>query len=303
MKILISGATGFVGKHLLDSLITKSYNCAVLVRNPEKAHTLYNGNVKTIEYRKDCFDYVKDIRDFNPEIVIHLAGYLTSADDGEAVKKLLEANIEVTTNICSALEKTQARLFVNTGSFSEYYYGDGNLEPAYFYSATKTASRHLIEYFCKKNDWHAVHVIPYTIYGPGGTGKKVIDYLVEATIFGKYAAMTNGEQVLDFIYIDDIVDFYCMLIEKQGLINAHVSEYHIGTGIGTSIRELAEIIEEVSGKKANVDWGKRVYRLRDIFHSIAPIARPKQDFGWEPKVTLREGVKMLIDYLSQDQHG
>ncbi len=302
MKILVSGATGFVGKHLLIRLIKKGYDCAVLVRNPEKAHTLYNCNVKTIEYRKDCFGYVKDIRDFNPEVVIHLAGYLTSADDRETIRKLLEANIEFTTNICSALEKTQAHLFVNTGSFSEYYYGDGNLEPAYFYSATKTAARHLIEYFSKKNDWHVIHVIPYTIYGPGGAGKKVIDYLVESTIFGKYVAMTNGEQVLDFIYIDDIVDFYCMLIEKQDLINAHISEYHIGTGRGTSIRELAETIEEVSGKKANVGWGKRVYRPRDIFHSIAPIARAKQNLGWEPKITLREGVKILIDSLSQDQH-
>ena len=107
----------------------------------------------------------------------HLAGYLTSADDREAVKKLLEANIEFTTYFCSALEKTQAHLFINTGSFSEYYYGDGNLEPAYFYSATKTAARHLIEYFGKKNNYRVVHTIPYTIYGPGGKGKKVIDYL------------------------------------------------------------------------------------------------------------------------------
>jgi nucleoside-diphosphate-sugar epimerase len=303
MKILITGATGFVGRHLVPELLEKGHTCALLGRNMDRLASSYGRNVTLMEYRADSFEYVKAVRDFGPQAAIHLAGYLTSGDDRESVEKLLDANITFSSRLCGALEQTDISLIINTGSFSEYRHGDGSLDPAYFYSATKTAARHLVEYFGGKNGWRVVHVIPYSIYGPGGTGKKVMDYLIDATLFEKHADMTDGKQVLDFIYIDDLVEFYCMLLENRHAIESDVSEYHIGTGKGTSIRELAEIIQNVSGKTANVAWGKRSYRPRDVFHAIAPIGNATKDFGWSPKVDLKEGVKRVMESLDRDQHG
>ncbi|BBO66726.1 CDP-abequose synthase [Desulfosarcina alkanivorans] len=303
MKILITGATGFVGKHLIPELLKKGYECALLGRKMGRLVSSYGLNATLIEYEPQSFAYVKDVRDFNPRAAIHLAGYLTSNDDRETVEGLLEANIAFSARLCGALEQTDVGLIINTGSFSEYSHGDGSLEPAYFYSATKTAARHLVEYFGGKNGWRVVHVVPYTIYGPGGTGKKVMDYLIDSTLSEKPVDMTDGEQILDFIYIDDLVDFYCKLLENRHVIRPGVSEYHIGTGKGTRIRKLAEIIQNVSGKKANVSWGKRAYRPRDIFHAVAPIESAVKDIGWFPRVDLKEGVERLIDSLGRDQNG
>lgn len=297
MKILITGATGFIGKHLMSRLIEQNYENAILVRNFEKARKLFEDKVDIIEYCIDNFEYIDKICQFNPEIVIHLATYYTIADDINEIQKLLEANIEFTTILCSALEGSKVNFFINTGSFFEYYNGDGKINPAYLYSSMKVASRYIIEYFGNKHNYKVLHVIPYSVYGENGTVKKIFDYIIDATISGEYIEMTEGKQVLDFIHVDDVVDFYCTLIEKQNLIHAPISEYHLGTGRGTSIRELANIVETIVGKKANIGWGKRPYRTRDIMHAVAPVSRLKQDFGWEANISVSEGMRRFIDSI------
>lgn len=297
MKILITGATGFIGKHLMSRLIEQNYENAILVRNFEKARKLFKDKVDIIEYGMDSFEYIDKICQFNPEIVIHLATYYTIADDINEIQKLLEANIEFTTILCSALEGSKVNFFINTGSFFEYYNGDGKINPAYLYSSMKVASRYIIEYFGNKHNYKVLHVIPYSVYGENGTVKKIFDYIIDATISGEYIEMTEGKQVLDFIHVDDVVDFYCTLIEKQNLIHAPISEYHLGTGRGTSIRELANIVETIVGKKANIGWGKRPYRTRDIMHAVAPVSRLKQDFGWEANISVSEGMRRFIDSI------
>jgi nucleoside-diphosphate-sugar epimerase len=297
MKILITGTTGFIGKHLMSRLIEQKYENAILVRNFEKAQKLFKDKVYIIEYDMDSFEYIDKICHFNPEIIIHLATYYTVADDINEIQKLLEANIGFTTHLCSALEGSKIKLFINTGSFFEYYDGDGKINPAYLYSSMKVASRYIIEYFGNKHNYNVLHVIPYSVYGKNGTVKKIFDYIIDATISGEYIEMTEGKQILDFIHVDDVVDFYCTLIEKQNLIHAPISEYHLGTGRGTSIRELANIVETIVGRKANIGWGKRPYRTRDIMHAVAPVSRLKQDFGWEANISVSEGMRRFVDSI------
>jgi len=297
MKILVTGATGFVGKHLVSRLINENYQCAVLVRDVEKAYSFFGDKVHIIKYDKDAFDYVDKIHSFNPEIVIHLASHYTAADDIKELQKLLEANVVFTSYLCSALERNKIQLFINTGSFAEYFDGNAIINPAYLYAATKTSVRYLIEYFGKKHNYSIIHVIPYSIYGEGGTGKKVIDYIIESLFSDSPIEMTEGKQILDFIHVEDVVDFYCTLIKKRNLISKPVSEYHLGTGIGTSIRDLSAIIENICGRKANIAWGKRQYRHCDVMHAVAPVAFIKKEFDWEAKVSIPQGIKRLIDFL------
>lgn len=301
MRILITGATGFVGKHLMPRLIKQHYENAILVRDVEKAQNLFDDKVDIIQYDKNNFEHIDKICQFNPEVVIHLATYYTIADDIKEIQKLLEANIEFATHLCSALEKCNINIFVNTGSFYEYYDGDGKIKPAYLYSSMKVAARHIIEYFGNKHKYKVLHIVPYSVYGENGTVKKIFDYIVDATISGEYIEMTQGRQVLDFIHVEDVADFYCTLIEKENLIHSPISEYHLGTGRGTSIRELANIVETILGKKADIGWGKRPYRSRDIMHAVAPVSRLKQDFDWEAKISVSEGMRRLVNSGIKDK--
>ncbi len=88
----------------------------------------------------------------------------------------------------------------------------------------------------------------------------------------KLFAMTLGEQILDFVHVDDVAACLAYFVDNIELVVAKgVQEYHLGTGQGHSIRELASIIEKKYGKKANISWGARPYRPRDVMHAVAPI--------------------------------
>lgn len=150
--------------------------------------------------------------------------------------------------ILDAVKTNELKLFVNTGTFAEYFKGDGELLPAYFYAATKTASRAIVDYYANAYNFKQTTVVPYTIYGGVDTQKKIIDLIFDSTNSKEPLQLSPGEQVLDFIHIDDVVNFYLSLIDNINIL-PNTSEFKLGTGIGTNLKELAKIVEEVSGEK------------------------------------------------------
>jgi len=290
MKILITGATGFVGRNFIEKI--KGHEVGLVVLDKKEAEEFYADKFVLIESKSK--DFKEKVKKFNPELVIHLASYLTSAHDSETVKKLLSANIEFGTMLLDALLETDIKCFVNTGSFAEYLNGPGKLDPAYLYTATKIAFRQILDFYRKLKGFKVVQVVPYTIYGLKDTRKKVMDYIIDSLDAKAPVEMTKGEQIVDFVYITDVDDFYLAVIVNINKIKGDYQEYHLGTGKGTSIQEVAKTIEEISGKKANIKWGALPYRERDVMKATAPTEKA-EELGWKAKVTLRQGLKMMME--------
>jgi len=291
MKILITGATGFVGRNFVDKIIGHTIGLVVLEK--KEARDFYGKNFILIESKSDKFK--EEVRKFNPELVIHLASYLTSKQDTETLKKLLDANIVFGSMLLDALMETDVKYFVNTGSFAEYIGGPEKLYPAYLYAATKIAFRQILNFYRKLKGFKVVQVVPYTIYGLNDTRKKVMDYIMDALDVKEPIEMTKGEQVLDFIYITDVADFYLALIENIKSLKEDYHEYHLGTGKGTKIKLVAEMVEVISGKKANIKWGALHYRKMDVMKAVALSEKAEKELGWKAKVTIKDDLKMMIE--------
>ncbi|SDP87446.1 Nucleoside-diphosphate-sugar epimerase [Eubacterium maltosivorans] len=286
MKILITGATGYVGKQLLKKLL-KNDNLGIvaLVRDIKKAKE----SLKTSKIQYICSkdqQWKNQVQQFNPEIVIHLAAYLTSNDDESSIEKLINANITFGSQLLEALKKCDLKLFVNTGTFAEYDQ-DYSLSPSYYYAATKTAFRSVLKYYQKLNSFKILHAIPYTIYGREHEGKKVMDYLFEAQ--NKEIKMTLGEQKLDFIHVDDVIRFYDLVIKHYNEITENEEVMFLGTGNGTTIREVANIIEELCHRKLHIIWGGLQYRPSDVMYAVAPIEKNHLSF-WRANISLKQGI-------------
>lgn len=289
MNILITGSTGTVGKAFVLNLqkSKKNYLC-LLVRDVEKAKNFF-GNKSNIEYISVL--EISRIREKSFDMVFHLAAYITSNDDEESMAKLIETNIGFASQLLFNLQYCNGiKLFVNFGTFAEYRFGTSEINNAYLYSATKSAFKEILKYYADKTGYSYINIIPYTIYGGKDSSKKVIDYLKESLNSIESVQMTNGEQVLDFIHLDDVVDFLCYLIPNVNkVISKKYKEYFLGTGKGTSIRELASMLEKKYKQKCNVDWGARSYRPRDVMHAVAPIGH-LLDIGWKPKILLENSI-------------
>jgi CDP-paratose synthetase len=286
MRILITGATGFIGTNLLPYLI--KYNVKIVVR---KYSDKINRDIQIlIDENLDEFRCALEL--FAPEIVIHLAANMFKGDDVSSIREIINSNIVFTSILLEVLKGVDVKFFINTGTFAEYYLNDGRLNPAYFYAASKSATRHIIKYFKNMIGFKAITVIPYTVYGGQSKEKKVIDYIISSLDSIIPIEMTKGEQVLDFIHIDDITDFYLYCIDNYEEL-ADEAEYHLGTGIGTSIRDLAKLIENKTNRTANILWGKRPYRDLDIMKAIAPLESIKK-IEWQPRISLEQGLSRLF---------
>lgn len=288
MKILVTGATGFVGQHLIPKL--NVYDYRLVVRNKsfdfaDEVQIVYD--VDTLEKFK------KDIQKYNPDIVIHLASFLTSADDHSNIKNIVESNILFTSILLESLKSTDVKMFINTGSFAEYYDDPNKPNPAYFYSASKLAVRPIIQYFKNLIGFKSINIIPYTIYGGKSKSKKVIDFIVDSTESQTPIDMTNGEQILDFIHVNDVIDFYVHCLENIELLKDGL-DYHLGTGTGTSIKQIATLVENITAKKVNINWGAREYRPLDIMRAIAPVKILEKELNWKAKVSVEDGIKKII---------
>ena len=292
-KILITGASGSVGRALTIELSkNKKYCIAVTVNQEFKNNAIFGANIKHIDYMSDTFK--REVEEFSPDAVIHLASFSTSNDDIKSIKNLVSSNIVFLSLLLDALKSTSLRLFVNTGSFSEYYFNDGKLNPAYFYAATKTASRAVVAYYKNILNMKACTIVPYTIYGANDKAKKLYDYVFDSLGRDTPVDMTQGYQILDFIHIDDVVSFYVHILENMDLLQDE-QDYHLGTGVGTDIRSVACLAEDITGMKANINWGKVDYRRTDIMKAIAPIRSLQEELNLSPKISLRKGMKLSYD--------
>ena len=293
MKILITGATGFVGRNLVPYLFSHGFvELAIAVRDPQKAISMFESIPLTYISCERTFR--QQIIDFAPEVVIHLATNFNFHSDEKSVRDIVVANILFGSLLLEAVSYTPCKFFINLGTFAEYYYNDGNFLPNTFYAATKTAFRSIIQYYQLKGDFKWINLIGYTIYGKKNDSKKIIDYLIDALNSPIPLNFTKGEQINDFIHINDVSDFFYVLLSNLNLLeDTMYTQLYLGTGKGTSIRELSYIIETVYKQKVNANWGGLSYRPYDIMYAVAPISRNLDLLKWKTKISLEEGIKML----------
>ena len=297
MKVALTGITGFVGQTLMPMIVKQLPNVELLTLNIEedlkKAQQMYPWkhcqHILTTELDK--------LVNFNPEIVLHLATVTTERNNTEIIKPMLAANIEFGVLLLDALTRcSNFKLFVNTGSFAEYRYGPSQIDDAYLYAATKSAFRYFCDYYSKLSGFKYVTVVPYTIYGGKKTVKRLMDYILESFDSKDHPIdMTAGEQILDFTHVEDLAGFYVHIIANMNLFcnQKNGEEYHIGTGKGTTIRELVSVVERIYGRKCFINFGGRPYRERDTMHAVAPIAKNLSFVNWRALISLEEGIRMM----------
>lgn len=292
MRILVTGSTGFVGSNLIPKLVENN-QILEITRNLEKSERLFGTSTEKYLLNDKQDELVDKVKKFNPQIVIHLAAKLGSSCEYTETIKFLDANIYFLTRILDSIKDCNVSLFINTGTFAEKYNNVELSSPAYFYAATKTASRSLVDYYSQLCSFKQLTIVPFTVYGKSDTNKKIIDLIIDSLNSSSSIPLTQGNQILDFIHIDDVVEGYLKAIDKLEFL-PNKSNIELGTGKGYSLREVADLLERISSKKANISWGAIQYRPLDPMCSIAKKSEINDVTGWDAKIPLEKGLKLYL---------
>ncbi len=294
MKVLLTGATGFIGKALSAKLLTSGHSLIALVRHSTDDSFLIEHHIKVFVDNGTVDSLADLLQTEKVEGIIHLASlYLKDHSTGD-IPALLESNIVFPARLLEAAKlSTTVKWSINTGTFFQHYQ-QANYSPVNLYAATKQAFEDLLIFYQETTPIKFVTLKINDTFGPNDTRVKILNLWKRYSENNEVLQMSAGEQLIDMIYIDDVVDGFELMINH--LATKPISFlpercYALSASERVSLRELAQIYEEVSGLPLNIEWGAMPYRPREVMVPWSGGVRPPQ---WTPKVTLREGIAKLI---------
>ncbi|MFC7075577.1 NAD-dependent epimerase/dehydratase family protein [Haloarcula halophila] len=295
-QVLVTGGGGFIGSHIADALlpdnevrILDDFSSGSRERCPDGA-TVVEGDIRDRDTVETAMDGV--------DLVFHEAAVVSVAQSVEDPETSHATNVDATLSILEAARRADARVVFAS---SAAIYGapesipiaeDDRKEPSSPYGLEKLSGDHYCRLY---HDLYGLETVPlryFNVYGPGQTGG---DYAGVINVFtdqardgGPLTVDGDGEQYRDFVHIDDIVQANVLAATTDAVGRA----YNVGTGQRTTIRELAEAIRDRIDPDADIVHTDP--RPGDIRESRPDISRAREQLGYEPTLSLGEGLDDLL---------
>ena len=290
MKIFLTGATGVIGSHLVKRLVKLGNEVSILVRADSELKVLLGalGKVK-IHHYDGSYDSLRiALESENPSVVCHIASFFLVTHKSEDIIDLIESNILLPTLLLEAMSKTGIKNFINTGTSWQNYQNE-KFNPVNLYAATKQAFEDMQSYYINDQKLKSITLKLFDTYGPGDTRKKLFYLLRKTAKSGEILLMSPGEQKLNLVYIDDVIDAFILALKMLPTINTPKT-FGIASQDSFSLKEIVNIYSKVVGKTLNINWGGKPYREREVFE---PWTKFENVPGWQAKITLENGIAIL----------
>lgn len=290
-RALVTGSTGFVGSNLVRRLILDGWETHVLIRPTSSFDQIEDirGDIYFHYYSGVVESLVDIMSKIKPTVVFHLASLFLANHNSEDVDPLISSNILFPAQLIESMAKNDCFNLVNTGTSWQHYDSD-EFNPVNLYSATKQAFADLLTFYIQTKNINCITLKLFDTYGPKDNRSKLIKTLISISASGETLNMSPGEQLIDLVYIDDVIDAY--ILAARYLIDGKVSgheQYAVKTGAPISLRDLVNIFSEIFKRPINVSWGARPYRPREV---MRPWEGGVWLDGWRPKFTLKEGLRL-----------
>lgn len=300
---LITGATGFIGANIVRRLVSENKNVHVVTRNKKLNWRLSDLASKIKIHEVDLLDknLNKIVAKIKPDYVFHLAVY-GSLPREDNIDELIDVNIRGTINLINAVKQNKFKLFINTGSSSEYGTKDKPMAetdlpfPVNDYGVTKLAVTAYVTKEAVRNNLPFITFRLFSVYGPYEESKRLIPDVILSAINNKQISIGDPKHVRDFIFIDDVVDAYlkaCKMKINPGDI------FNIGTGKQFSVGSLVETVVQLSNSKAGVKYNIIKKQERQVEPKVwkADIKKSKKILKWQAKYSLNQGIASTIAWF------
>ncbi len=289
-KLLITGGTGFLGSNLIRSLDFKKYDITVLSKNKSAKKKFNKKNIKYLFFDISKKAVLKKIKDNKFNYVINFAGNI----DHKNKEQTFKVHYIGLKNLISLLDKNFLELFIQIGTSLEY----GNnkspqkekiiCRPSSYYGEAKYKSSRYIEKNLKKY----VILRLYQIYGPNQKKDRLIPFVIDQCLRKKKFKCSNGEQVRDFLYVEDLNNLIIKIL-KTKFKNSKI--FNVGSGKPKTVKSLINMIVKKT-KSGKPMFGEIKMRRDEILRLYPDIKKIKNFFNWRPKFTIEEGLNKTIKF-------
>lgn len=290
-RIGITGATGFIGRHLINKLLKDDYQIIAFCR--ERKHELplkvkiVNGDLRSgyglKSFLKNC------------DILIHLAARVLPPE-----KEMYQDNVVATKNLLKNAKKFPIQQIIFMSSVAVYgeskekiFKESDKCQPNTEYGRTKLLSEEIIHDWQKETGGISTIFRPFNIYGPGNYKGIIYEFYKSIKDKGKLVIYGDGKQSRDFLYIDDAVDIMSMLIQKK-----KAGIFNIGNGEKYTVMDVAKTFEKVMDRKINVTFGAA--ESAKVFSIECSLSAIRKEFNWKAKIRLFEGIKRTLKWYEDN---
>ncbi len=306
-RVLLTGATGFVGANLARRLVRDGHDVHLLVRPPDTrwrikeildAVTLHEC---TLQDRARVQQLVTSI---DPEWVFHLAAYGAYSSQRN-VESIVTTNYNGTVNLVEACLETGFEAFVNAGTSSEYGYVDhAPLEselpqPNSHYATTKAAATLFCRYAAQSQRRRLTTLRLYSVFGPWEDPTRLLPALLVSGLRGGLPPLVSPTIARDYLYVDDAVEAFIRGASASGDDWGPI--YNVGTGVQTSLAQLVELVRTQLSISAEPEWGSMPDREwdTDVWFSDSSLFRAVT--GWSSSHTLAQGLRDFVEWITTNQ--
>jgi nucleoside-diphosphate-sugar epimerase len=306
-KIIVTGASGFVGANLVKKIMNKN-EIHIFTRKESDTWRLNDIkseiNVQTINFEnKNKIQSV--VNKIKPDYVFHLAtygGYPFQQD----VKTIVDSNIQNSINLMQSLsEYGRLEKFINIGSSSEYGPKTKPMKeidlasPIFPYGIAKLTQTNFAKYFFIKNGLPSVTLRLFSVYGPLEEPGRLIYDIMTSVLRKNLLKLASKKAKRDFIFIEDVIE----AIEKTSKTpNIEGGIFNVGSGKEYSVEGTVNIVQSKLKKDLKVSWGnnekQRSFETNN--HWIADISKIKKEVKWKPKVNFEKGLEKTFEWYENN---
>ena len=305
-RLILTGASGFIGANLARRLITDGHEVHLLVRPAETRWRLTSiaNDVVFHTVALEQNDRLEQIvRTINPEWVFHLAAYGAYPSQTD-VRRIIETNYNGTVNLVEACLKTDFEAFVNTGSSSEYGYMDH--APAEFelpnpnshYAASKAAATLYCRFIAHHHQRQLTTLRLYSAFGPWEEPTRLMPNLILHALRGQLPPLVSPLIARDFVYVADIEDAFLAATDLPASDCGSV--FNIGTGIQVTLEQLVRVVGEQFSLDMQPQWGTMPDRKWDTDIWVADPKLAQSTLGWKPSHDLDDGLRAFTAWLTSE---
>ncbi|MBI4094788.1 MAG: NAD-dependent epimerase/dehydratase family protein, partial [Candidatus Liptonbacteria bacterium] len=301
---LITGATGFVGANMAHRLAREGYKHIHILARGAFGNWRIRGIEKKLHIHRADIAAANAVRkavnSAKPDIIFHFANIGIYGGKESPDEAYMRVNFFGLVNLLEALARVPYKLFVNTGSSSEYgtkrrAMSEGDVcSPESMYGVTKLMATEYASFSAKTQKKPIITLRLFSPFGPFDDHRRLVSQAIVRLMRGKELRLGNPRAVRDYIHVDDIVDLY-LEAARRAREMPQGGVFNVGRGREVAAGDVVEKITHVLAPEKRLKWG--TYRSHGIESAVwrADMRKTFRQFIWRPRVDIEKGIQETIE--------